>query len=158
MGPLLLQASARPDGDTYHVAKKLAAQLNAEHLDLLDFTIAPFNYKQHYPEGDDFIRLIEDHVLCHDQIIFASPVYWYSMSGPLKIFFDRLSDLLKSRKELGRQLRGKRFSVLSVCNDETYYPSFFTAFRLSADYLGMAYGPEWHGWLDEGEVNLVQLQ
>jgi hypothetical protein len=71
------------------------------------------------------------------------------MSGPLKIFFDRLSDLLKSRKDLGRQLRGKRMSVLSCSNDEGVNDSFFEAFRLSADYLGMSYGPEWHGWLDE---------
>lgn len=153
---LLLQASARPRGDTYHVAKKLAAQLGADHLDLLDYKVYPFNYEQEYPADDDFIRLVETELLPRQQIIFASPVYWYAMSGPLKIFFDRLSDLLKSRKDLGRQLRGKRMSVLSVCNDATVYPSFFDVFRLSAEYLGMEYGPEWHGWLEETEVRLVK--
>lgn len=152
---LLLQASARPHGDTYHVAHHLADQLGAKHLDLLDYCIYPFNYAQSYPADDDFIRLIETKVLPQEQIIFASPVYWYTMSGPLKIFFDRLTDLLKSRKDLGRQLRSKRMSVLSVCNDATTYPSFFEPFRLSAEYLGMEYGPEWYGWLEEGEVRIV---
>lgn len=124
--------------------------MGAGHIDLLDFTIHPFRYEQEYPDDDDFLRLIETYVLPNEQIIFASPVYWYSMSGPMKIFFDRLSDLLKSRKELGRQLRGKRMSVLSCGNDQEVNDSFFAAFRLSAEYLGMAYGPEWHGWIEEG--------
>lgn len=146
--PLILQASARPQGDTYHLARHLAEELGADHIDLLDYRIHPFNYEQEYPVDDDFLRLIEEEVLPREQIIFASPVYWYSMSGPMKIFFDRLSDLLKSRKELGRQLRGKRMSVLSVGNDDVVNDSFFDAFRLSAEYLGMSYGPEWHGWLE----------
>ncbi|TXF89156.1 NAD(P)H-dependent oxidoreductase [Neolewinella aurantiaca] len=144
---LLLQASARPGGDTFHVAQRLANELKAEHLDLLDYKIHPFSYEQEYPADDDFLRLIETKVLLSDQIIFASPVYWYAMSGPMKIFFDRLSDLLKSRKDLGRQLRGKRMSVLSVSNDEQINASFYEAFRLSAEYLGMEYGPAWHGWV-----------
>jgi multimeric flavodoxin WrbA len=145
---LLLQASARPDGDTFLVAQKLATDLKADHLDLLNYKIHPFNYDQVYPADDDFLRLIQEEILPRKQIIFASPVYWYSMSGPMKIFFDRLSDLLMSRKELGRQLRGKRMSVLSVSNDEVVNASFYDAFRLSAEYLGMGYGPVWHGWLD----------
>lgn len=153
---LILQASARPQGDTYHVARKLAGDLIADHLDLLDYRIYPFCYEQEYPADDDFLRLVETELIPRQQIVFASPVYWYSMSGPLKIFFDRLSDLLKSRKDLGRQLRGKQMSVLSCGNDEEINDSFFAAFRLSADYLGMTYGPEWHGWLDETVPSIVE--
>jgi multimeric flavodoxin WrbA len=152
---LLLQASARPKGDTYVVAQKLALELNAHHLDLLNYKIYPFNYEQEYPEDDDFLKLIEEEILPRDQIIFTSPVYWYTMSGPMKIFFDRVSDLLMSRKDLGRQLRGKRMSVLSVSNDRTINASFYEAFRLSAEYLGMTYGPVWHGWLEDGKAHLT---
>lgn len=154
---LLLQASARPNGDTFHVAQKLVTELKADHLDLLDYKIHPFDYSQVYPPDDDFLQLIEEELLPHEQIIFASPVYWYSMSGPMKIFFDRLSDLLKSKKELGRQLRGKQMSVLSVSNDEVVNASFYDAFRLSAEYLGMEYGPIWHGWVEDGEVRLRKM-
>lgn len=154
MRSLLLQASARPNGDTFKAAQKLAEELKADHLDLLNYKTYPFNYEQVYPTDDDFLRLIEEEILPHEQIIFASPVYWYSMSGPLKVFFDRLSDLLKSRKDLGRQLRGKRMSVLSVSNDEVVNASFYDAFRLSAEYLGMEYGPVWHGWTHSGVSRL----
>ncbi|WP_020569379.1 flavodoxin family protein [Neolewinella persica] len=153
---LILQSSARPQGDTYHVARQLAKELQADHLDLLNYTIYPFNYEQIYPANDDFLRLVETQILPRQQIIFASPVYWYSMSGPMKIFFDRLSDLLKSRKDLGRQLRGKQLSVMSCGNDAEVNDSFFAAFRLSAEYLGMAYGPEWHGWLEGASACIVE--
>lgn len=78
------------------------------------------------------------------------------MSGPLKLFFDRISDLLNSQKELGRQLRGKRMSILSVSNDAFVNTSFYEAFRLSAAYLGMDYGPVWHGWVADGKVSMME--
>lgn len=155
MSTVIIQASSRSRGNTFKVAAKLAESMRSEHIDLLDFKIYPFSYEQAYPADDEFIRLIETCVLPYEKIIFASPVYWYSMSGPMKIFFDRLSDLLKSRKELGRQLRGKRMAVLSCGNDEEVNDSFFAAFRLSAEYLGMAYGPEWHGWI-EGDLPVLR--
>ncbi|MFT7121651.1 MAG: multimeric flavodoxin WrbA [Neolewinella sp.] len=154
--PIILLASSRPNGDTRKVADHLALQLKAEVIDLTQFTIHPYRYEQDYPEGDDFFRVIETMVLPHDQIIFASPLYWYSMSGQMKIFFDRLSDLLESRKELGRQLRDKRMSVLSCANDEEITDTFYAAFRLTAEYLGMEYGPVWHGWVEEEGVEMVE--
>lgn len=153
--PIILLASSRPDGNTAKVASQLASDLRADIIDLTKFTIHPFSYDQVYPEGDDFIRLVEEEIISREQIIFASPVYWYSMSGQLKIFFDRLSDLLKSRKDLGRQLRGKRMSVLSCANDEKITDTFYAAFRLSAEYLGMEYGQEWHGWVAEDGAVIV---
>jgi len=154
LNTLLLQASARPHGNTHQVAKQLAATENADLLDLLDYKIYPFNYDQEYPEDDNFLQLITEEVLPRDSIIFATPGYWYTMSGALKDFFDRLSDLLKSRKDLGRQLRGKRMAVMACSNDEEINDSFFSAFQLSAKYLGMEYGPEWQGWLVDGEVQV----
>jgi len=49
-------------------------------------------------------------------------------------------------------------SVLSVSNDEQINASFYDAFRLSADYLGMDYGPVWHGWLDTTGSARVRTQ
>jgi multimeric flavodoxin WrbA len=34
-------------------------------------------------------------VLAHDQIILATPIYWYAVSAAMKNFLDRLSDLLE---------------------------------------------------------------
>ena len=40
---------------------------------------------------DDFLGVAEAMVDA-EAILFATPVYWYSMSGRLKRFFDRLTD------------------------------------------------------------------
>jgi multimeric flavodoxin WrbA len=155
MKTIILQASAHPEGNTAEAVRALAREIDAEVVDLLDYRILPFNYRQEYPPEDDFMRLING-MLQYDHLVFASPVYWYSMSGPLKIYFDRISDLLKSHKSTGRKLRGKRMSVLSCANDAEVNDGFYEAFRLSADYLGMEYGFERHAWIAAGEVHFRQ--
>jgi multimeric flavodoxin WrbA len=40
--------------------------------------------------GDRFEVLLHDNVLTADAVIFATPLYWYGMSGQLKTFFDRI--------------------------------------------------------------------
>ena len=150
----ILQASARPDGDTYHVASQLADRLSAQRVDLLDYNIAPFRYDQTYAPADQFIEVVRQFVLPADHLVFATPVYWYTMSGGMKIFLDRFSDLLKSQKALGRQLRGKAMSVCSVGNVAAAPAHFYEPFRLSAEYLGMEYRDEWHGWLDNNNLSL----
>jgi multimeric flavodoxin WrbA len=40
--------------------------------------------------GDGFEALLYDHVLPADGLVFATPIYWYGMSGQLKTFLDRL--------------------------------------------------------------------
>ena len=79
------------------------------------------------------------------------------MSAQLKVFIDRFSDLLTTHKPLGRQLRGKALSVLSCAHDRQINASFYDAFRLTAEYLGMSYFGEWHGWVAESGTQLVKL-
>ncbi|MDA5312487.1 flavodoxin family protein, partial [Vibrio cholerae] len=69
-------------------------------FDLSDYAISFYDY-EHMNRNDDFIHLINK-LAEFDHLVFASPVYWYSMSAQLKVFFDRLSDLLTIEKELGR--------------------------------------------------------
>ncbi|PHI20422.1 FMN reductase [Lewinellaceae bacterium SD302] len=157
MPTLILHASARSNGNTWQVARRLSKELNADLVDLANYEIGFFRYDQSYPDTDDFIDFIEAKLLNYDEIVFASPVYWYTMSAQMKVFLDRISDLLKSHKDLGRRLRGKQMSVLSCANDAGSYEIFFLPFRLSADYLGMNYGQEWHGWVDDKEVKLIRL-
>lgn len=85
----------------------------------------------------------------YEQIIFATPVYWYAMSAQLKTFFDRLSDLLKIRKPLGRQLRGgKKMFSITCSSDSEEHEGFTMAFKKTAAYLGMEYGGHLHSWID----------
>lgn len=158
MKTLIIVGSARPKGNTWRVAQQLSASISGavELLELSELTIYPFRYDQQYPSNDDFQDFIEARLLAFDSIVLASPIYWYSMSAQMKTFLDRISDLLKSRKALGRQLRGKSLSVLSCSGSPESWDCFYAPFRLSADYLGMQYGQEWHGWVDEA-TDQVQL-
>ena len=146
MTTIIVQGSARGDGNTTAVAQALGEQLAAPIIDLLQHRVYPFTYAHDYPADDEFIPLLR-RCLAYDRMILASPVYWYTMSAQLKVFVDRLTDLLTTHKPLGRQLRGKLLGVLSCANDAEVNPSFYDAFRLTAEYLGMEYAGEWHGWV-----------
>lgn len=60
--------------------------------------------------NDDYLNLMKQILEKYETLILATPVYWYSMSGIMKVFFDRLTDLLTIEKELGRKLRGKKIA------------------------------------------------
>lgn len=107
--------------------------------DLMKCEIAPYGYSAVYPEHDDFFRLVNQ-LLLHDRLIFATPVYWYAMSGRMKNFFDRLTDLVTTRKETGRQLRGKTVFVLVVGADAGLPAGFLVPFASTAAYFGMHFG------------------
>jgi hypothetical protein len=60
------------------------------------------------------------------------------MSTQHKIFFDRFSDLLTIRKDLGRQLREKGLFVIASCGS-SYPRGFKDTFEQMCDYLGVTY-------------------
>ena len=71
------------------------------------------------------------------------------MSGIMKVFFDRLSDLITIEKELGRKLRGKNMAVFSVSNGNNLGENFWLPFKHTADYLGMNYLGNLHTYSDK---------
>ena len=135
---LILLGSARKRSDTAAFLEKVFAGHDYELLDLLDIPIAPYNYSGTYPESDGFLKVV-DALLKHQVLVFATPVYWYAMSGLMKTFFDRFTDLVTTKKYLGRQLRGKSTFLLAVGADEELPDGFETPFRLTSDYLDMHY-------------------
>jgi multimeric flavodoxin WrbA len=137
---IALFASARRHGNTGRLMDSVAKQLKIEVVDLGEANISAYDY-EHRNRGDDFEPLLE-HVLRHDQILFASPVYWYAASPPMKIFIDRISDLLDlpELRDKGRQLRRKRAFVLCTSIEDDIPRTFIDAFRETFEYLGMQYG------------------
>src|SRR5690606_19927046 len=77
-----------------------------------------------------------------DQIIFASPVYWYAASPPIKVFLDRIADFLEIPELLseGRRLRGKTAYVVCTSIYEEAPRSFVAPFKDTFRYLGMHLG------------------
>lgn len=147
---IILQASARSDGNTHKIVSLFSSQFPSKVIDLHLLTISPYNYA--HKQEDDFLPLMRE-LVEYDLIIFATPVYWYSMSGLLKNFLDRITDCLKIEKETGRKLRGKNLAVISCGSEATEVEGFFIPFQLSAEYLGMKYQGNIHTWIDEADIS-----
>lgn len=144
---LLILGGHRKDGNTKAYASEVLSGQDYEAIDLLDYEIAHFNYQDKYPETDQY-NLIVDKILTADHIIFATPVYWYSMSGRMKVLFDRLTDLVTVRKEIGRKLKGKSISVIFTSGSKSLNDGLENVFRETADYLDMNFVSCYHKHFD----------
>jgi len=136
--PLIILASARKKGYTTNFLNKVFVEKDYELIDLLDFYISPYSYANNYPGTDEFLKII-DELIKHKVIVFATPVYWYAMSGIMKTFFDRLTDVVTTKKHLGRQLQGKSTFLIAVGAEEELPTGFEIPFKLTSDYLHMKY-------------------
>jgi multimeric flavodoxin WrbA len=134
---IALFSSSRRNGNTGRLMDRIALELDVEVVDLSSLRISPYDY-DHSNRDDDFEPLME-HVLAHEQIIFASPIYWYSVSPAMKTFLDRISDFLELPDLLpkGRRLRGKNAFIVCTSICEHPSPIFMGALRETLDYLGM---------------------
>jgi multimeric flavodoxin WrbA len=134
---LALFSSSRRLGNTGQLIDRIASELNIEVVDLAHQHISCFDY-DHRNRNDDFEPLMR-RVLTHEQIIFATPIYWYAVSSAMKVFLDRISDLLELPDLLseGRRLRGKKAYVACTSISSEPSPAFVDAFRETFGYLGM---------------------
>lgn len=149
---IALFASSRRHGNTGQLMDRVANALNIEVVDLGRKNISAYDY-DHANRSDDFEPLI-DRVLGFERIIFASPIYWYACSPPMKIFLDRITDLLEIPELLdkGRRLRGKTAYVICTSVYDEVAPSFIASFKETFKYLGMHFGGCLHINCEDGYV------
>lgn len=148
---LIILGSARSNGHTRKLVDQFTELETYDVIDLLDYKIGNFDYAYKNAD-DDFLPLMQSIITKYDTFIFATPVYWYSMSAIMKTFFDRISDLLKTDKSLGRQLRGKSMAMISCSGQDDRNEHFAEPFELTAAYLGMNWKGDVHGFLEEDET------
>ena len=137
---IALFASSRRNGNTGKFIDWISDELDIEVIDLDEFDISPYDY-DHKNKGDDFLPLIK-RLLGYDNIILATPVYWYSVCAPMKIFIDRTSDFLNVEElhGIGRELRKKKAFVVCTSISEDADRSFVNSLKDTFEYLGMGYG------------------
>lgn len=135
---VIILGSSRKNGNTTRIVSGIENQFNIDVVNLSDYQFSYYDYESKNRD-DDFFELIKGIIEKYDTLIFATPVYWYSMSGIMKVFFDRFSDLIRIEKETGRKLRGKNMAVISNSHDSELEYDFYVPFKKSADYLGMKY-------------------
>ncbi|WP_164217031.1 flavodoxin family protein [Virgibacillus sp. YIM 98842] len=109
----VIHGSTRLNGNTEYLTYQAIPKEKGTHIFLRDYNIEPIVDERHSEEGfpevnDDHEKLI-DLMLEHDVLVFSTPIYWYGMSGPLKTYIDRWSQIMRDpdythfRGELGKK-------------------------------------------------------
>lgn len=148
---LFLLGSSRPDGNTELLARRAAEQLptDAEQrwIDLAEHPLPDFEDLRH---DSDHVRptegsagLLLDATLAATDIVIASPLYWYSLSAPVKRYLDYWSGWLRTpgldfkATLAGRTLWG--VTALAHQEQEVADP-LIGSLSNSAAYMGMRFG------------------
>lgn len=149
---VIIQASSRRLGDTNKVVVALQKETNFDVIDLSDKNIMHFDY-EFANKDDDFRPLFQKITKDYKTIVFLTPIYWYTMSGMLKVFLDRISDFLHEEKDTGRRLRQMKMAVVSCSNSDEVSDGFTMPFERSAEYLGIDYLGHLHTWVDNQTIS-----
>ncbi|MEL6711643.1 MAG: NAD(P)H-dependent oxidoreductase [Pseudomonadota bacterium] len=130
MKPIVIFGSSNKTGRSYSIMEKLGYDIfyiNGSDMSFFDYTQANRN--------DDFGKLMHRIDRYYDRIILATPMYWYTMSGHMKMFLDRLTDLTINKNKV---LAGKSMYLMATYGgSETEY--FEGPFRLTANYMFMSF-------------------
>ena len=140
LNAIALFASSRRHGNTGKFVDRIATNLKFEVVDLSEVRMSAYDY-EHRNRNDDFEPLMK-RVLEFDQLVFATPVYWYAVAPAMKVFLDRISDFLDLPDLLdqGRRLRGKQAYIVCTSVDDEVSKAFLDALTDTFQYLGMRFG------------------
>jgi multimeric flavodoxin WrbA len=153
---LFLVASARREGNTETLARRAAESLPAGteqqwvHLD--ETPLPRFEDIRHhggqsnsYPEPEGNARLLLDATLQATDIVFVTPLYWYSLPSSAKLYMDYWSAWLRvPGVDFKKRMAGKTMWAVCVLADEDPQRAelLLATLRHSAEYMGMRWGGE----------------
>jgi multimeric flavodoxin WrbA len=141
----IIYGGTRNDGNTEILVDEVVKDLPAEKIVLSDYRIQPIIDKRHAKEGfqpvnDDYNGII-DRIMKHEALLFATPVYWYSMSGIMKNFIDRWSQTLRdpNYSDFKIKMQEKKIYVVTVGGDDPYIKALpmIQQFHYIFDFMGM---------------------
>ena len=160
---LFLPCSTRPNGNSLALARAAAAHLpaggRAEWFDLATPALPRFaDLRASGGHAAPAGRLAElaAATLAADELVIASPVYWYGLAGPGHEMLDHWSGWLEvPEMRFAAAMRGKRLWLISVRADPTHgsQAPLEDVMRRTARWMGLRFGGALHGLGDApGEV------
>lgn len=147
MSIAVIYGGTREEGNTEWLTEQVIKGLSVEKIYLKEFEILPIKDERHSESGfqevfDDYNTIL-DKVLKHEILIFATPVYWYSMSGTMKLFIDRWSQSLRDKNypNFRAALAKKKTFVIVVGGDNPSIKALplVQQFKYIFDYFGMSF-------------------
>jgi multimeric flavodoxin WrbA len=154
---LFVVASARDDGNSERLARRAAAALPAEvsrtWLRLQELTLPPFSDLRHDPGGfpppAGASLELANATLAATDLVFVTPVYWYSLPAAAKLYLDYWSAWMRA-PELGfsARMRGRKMWAVVVDSSEPAeraYAPLVDSLVLSAQYMEMRWMGALHG-------------
>ncbi len=150
---LVLLASTRADGNAELMARAavgaLPADVEVRWLRLAELALPPFvdirhEGSGHYPEPEgDLGRALKDTLWATDLLV-ATPLYWYSLPAPLKLYLDHWSGFMRvPGLDFKPRMAGKAMQLLCATSsgDEPHLAApLVNSLRFSADYMKMRWG------------------
>lgn len=143
---LFLLGSARKNGNAEQLARLAAQglppQTTQTWLHLHDFPPPPFEDLRHtvgvYPQPQGHEQALLEATLAATDLVFVSPVYWYSVSSDLKRYLDEWSAWLRVPDlDFREQMRGKRFWIVaSSTGPRAQAEPMFATLEYCATYFG----------------------
>lgn len=153
---LFLNATTREPGQignsetlARHAAAQLPAGTEQSWLKLADLELPAFVDLRHtagtYPMPAGDAKTLLDATLAATDLVFVSPVYWFSIPSPLKTYLDHWSGWLRvPGLDFKEKMAGKRLWVISTSGNRERAQPMFDSYRLCAEFLGLqAMPPLW---------------
>lgn len=123
---VVIHGSTRPNGNTEYLTYQAVPKETGTHIYLRNYQLQPIIDYRHTEQGfppceDDHEKLITT-MLDHDIILFSTPIYWYSMSGIMKNFIDRFSQILRTPaySHFRDEMKNKKVYVIAVGGDRPH--------------------------------------
>lgn len=96
---LFMNASPNENGSTNRIAEKLLKNKEYEKMQMSDYEVSQYGVVRSNDQIKEMLNIIKD----YDTLVIGSPVYFYTVSGILKTFIDRLyllpeAEFLKGKK------------------------------------------------------------
>jgi multimeric flavodoxin WrbA len=153
---LFLIASTRRDGNSEQLARRAAASLSPEveqrWVRLDEAELPPFVDLRHdrgYPPVAGASRVLAEATLAASDLVFVTPVYWYSLPAAAKNYLDHWSHWMRDPTlDFKARMKERRLWAVVVdasdLEERAFEPLIGTLVR-SAEYMSMTWMGALHG-------------
>jgi multimeric flavodoxin WrbA len=136
-------------GNTEWLARQAAAALppgtRQTWLHLAQMALPPFTDRRHttgsYPMPQGDMKTLLDATLAATDIVFVSPVYWYSIPAPLKTYLDHWSAWMRiPGVPFKEAMAQKSLRLVTTSGDRAKAQPMVDSVALCAQFLAMRWG------------------